>query len=151
LILTLPDSLQNAIAKHEAAGTFADPEYQAAVMAFYQRFLARRLPWSVDLDSAFQGFGAPLYNYMWGPSEFTPTGTLRSYDRTDRLGELNLPVLFTTGRYDEARPATVAFYQMRVPGARLVVLDNSAHLTMHDEPGRYVEIVRGFLREVEGR
>jgi proline iminopeptidase len=67
------------------------------------------------------------------------------------LGELALPVLFTTGRYDEAMPGTVAFYQMRVPGARLTVLDNSAHLTMQDEPERYVEIVRAFLRDVETR
>jgi pimeloyl-ACP methyl ester carboxylesterase len=48
-------------------------------------------------------------------------------------------------------PGTVAFYQMRVPGARLTVLDNSAHLTMHDEPGRYVQVVREFLRDVETR
>jgi proline iminopeptidase len=151
LVRTLPDSLQQVIRKHEAAGTTTDPEYQAAVVAFYQRYLARRLPWSADLDSTLQGFGTPLYNYMWGPSEFTATGTLRSYDRTDRLGELALPVLFTTGRYDEAMPGTVAFYQMRVPGARLTVLDNSAHLTMHDEPGRYVQVVREFLRDVETR
>jgi proline iminopeptidase len=151
LIRTMPDSIQRAIAKHEAAGTFADPQYQAAVMAFYQQYLARRTPWSADLDSTFQGFGTPLYNYMWGPSEFTGTGTLQSYDRTDRLGELALPVLFTTGRYDEAMPGTVAFYQMRVPGARLTVLDNSAHLTMQDEPDRYVEIVRAFLHDVEAK
>ena len=151
LIRTMPESIQAAIATHEAAGTFTDPEYQAAVNAFYQRYLSRRQPPSADLDSTLQGYGTPLYNYMWGPSEFTATGTLKSYDRTDRLGELALPVLFTTGRYDEAMPGTVAFYQMRVPGARLTVLDNSAHLTMQDEPERYVEIVRGFLRDVETR
>lgn len=151
LVRTLPDSLQRIIARHEAAGTTADPEYQGAVMAFYQRYLARRLPWSADLDSTFQGFGTPLYHYMWGPSEFTATGTLQSYDRTGRLGELALPVLFTTGRYDEAMPGTVAFYQLQVPGAKLTVLDNSAHITMHDEPERYAEIVRAFLREVESR
>jgi proline-specific peptidase len=151
LVRTMPDSIQAVIAKHEAAGTTTDPEYQAAVIAFYQRYLARRQPWSADLDSTMRGFGTPLYNYMWGPSEFTATGTLQSYDRTDRLSELTLPVLFTTGRHDEAVPGTVAFYQMRVPGARLVVLDHSAHLTMQDEPERNVEIVRQFLHDVEAR
>jgi proline iminopeptidase len=151
LVRTLPDSLQRVIRAHEAAGTTGDPEYQAAVIQFYQRFLARRLPWSADLDSTLQGFGMPVYHYMWGPSEFTATGSLKSYDRTGRLGELSLPVLFTAGRFDEATPATVAVYQTLVPGARLVILDKSAHLTTHDEPERYGEVVREFLRVVEAR
>lgn len=88
---------------------------------------------------------------MWGPSEFTATGTLRDYDRTDRLHELTLPTLFTAGRYDEARPATVEYYRTLVPGAELAIVENSAHLTMHDEPEENVRLVREFLRRVEGR
>jgi proline iminopeptidase len=88
---------------------------------------------------------------MWGPSEFTATGTLLDYDRTGRLNELALPTLFTAGRYDEARPATVEYYRSLVPGAELVILENSAHLTMQDEPEENVRIVREFLRRVEGR
>jgi proline iminopeptidase len=118
---------------------------------FYRLYLSRREPWGPDTDSSFQMMGTDVYNYMWGPSEFTATGPLRAYDGTARLGELRLPVLFTTGRYDEAMPGTVAYYQTLVPGARLVVLDNSAHLTMQDEPERYVQVVREFLREVESR
>ena len=53
---------------------------------------------------------------MWGAGEFTATGLLRDYDRTDRLGELKLPVLFLAGRHDEAVPETVADFQRRVPG-----------------------------------
>jgi len=44
---------------------------------------------------------------MWGAAEFTATGSLRDFDRTDRLGELRLPVLFPAGRYDEAVPETI--------------------------------------------
>jgi proline iminopeptidase len=151
LLLTMPDSIQDAVARHEAAGTFDAPEYQAAVLAFYQRYVARRLPWSADLDSAVAQLSATVYGYMWGPSEFTGTGTLRDYDRTGRLNELTLPTLFTTGRYDEARPATVEYYRSLVPGAELAILENSAHLTMQDEPEENVRVVREFLRRVEGR
>jgi proline-specific peptidase len=80
LIATLPDSTQHAIRTHEAAGTFSTPAYQAAVKAFYAQYLTRR--GGPDVDSTFAHFGAELYGYMWGPSEFTATGTLRSYDRT---------------------------------------------------------------------
>ena len=151
LLGEMPDSIQEAVARHEAAGTFDAPEYQAAVMAFYQRYLGRKLPWSADVDSTFAQLSTTVYGYMWGPSEFTGTGTLRDYDRTGRLNELALPALFTTGRYDEARPATVEFYRSLVPGAELVILENSAHLTMQDEPDENVRIVREFLRRVEGR
>jgi proline iminopeptidase len=146
LLMTMPDSIQEAVARHEAEGTFDSPEYQAAVTAFYERYLARNLPWSVDVDSTFAQFSTTVYGYMWGP-----TGTLQRYDRTDRLGEITIPTLFTTGRYDEARPATVEYYRSLVPGAELAILENSAHLTMQDEPEESVRIVREFLRRVEGR
>ncbi len=148
---TLPDSLQAIITHHEAAGTTDAPEYQGAVMEFYRRFLARKQPWSADIDSTFTQMNTDIYGYMWGPSEFTGTGILKGYDRSDRLAELALPVLFTAGRYDEATPATVAFYQSQVPGAELAILEGSAHLTMQDEPEQYVRVVRDFLRRIEQR
>jgi proline iminopeptidase len=88
---------------------------------------------------------------MWGPSEFTATGTLRDYDRTDRLDEITIPTLFTTGRYDEARVPTVEYYRSLVPGAEIAIIENAAHLTMQDDSAGNVRIVREFLRRVEER
>jgi proline iminopeptidase len=92
-----------------------------------------------------------VYGTMWGPSEFTATGTLQDYDRTDRLGEITIPTLFTTGRYDEARSETVEYYRTLVPGAEIAIIENAAHLTMQDDSAANVRIVREFLRRVEGR
>jgi proline iminopeptidase len=149
LIATLPDSVQRAIATHEADGTFSAPDYQAAVQAFYALYLTRR--GGPEVDSTFAHFGAELYGYMWGPSEFTGTGTLRSYDRTSRLGELTLPALYTTGEYDEARPSTVAWYQSLTPGAEFALIPGSGHLTTVDAPEAFADTVRRFLRDVERR
>lgn len=151
LVRTLPDSLRVAIEAHEAAGTTDSPEYQAAVMDFYHRYLLRRDPWPPAMDSTFARFGVESYGYMWGPSEFTATGTLEEWNRMDALEGLDLPVLFTVGRHDETFVSTVEDYRSRVPGARLEVLENSAHLTMLDEPDAYAAVVRDFLREVEAR
>lgn len=151
LLMTMPDSIQQAVASHEADGTYDAPEYQAAVMAYYERYLARKLPWSADIDSTFRQLSEMVYGRMWGPSEFTATGTLQGYDRTDRLGEIGIPTLFTTGEYDEARPVTVEYYRSLVPGAELAIVEGAAHLTMQDEPEENVRIVREFLRRVEGR
>src|SRR5262245_4321688 len=148
---TLPQSLQDEIARHESAGTFDSPEYQRAMMEYYKRYLCRRDPWPDDVNKTLGELGQSVYTTMWGPSEFTATGSLRTYDRAVQLKTLNLPVLFTAGRYDEATPATTAYYQSLIPGAKLKIFENSAHLTMQDEPEAYVEAIRGFLHEVESR
>lgn len=148
---TLPDSVQAAITRHEQDGTTDAPEYQSAMMLYYQQFLARRQPWSPDIDTTFAELNPAVYGYMQGPSEFTITGTLKDYDRTDRLHEIAVPTLFTAGRHDEASPPTVAYYQSLVPGSELAIIEQSGHLTMQDEPERYLEVLRAFMRRVEGR
>ncbi len=147
LILTLPDSIQEAIRIHEADGNFDSPAYQAAVAEFYARFLTLR--GGPEVDSTFAHFGAELYGYMWGPSEFTANGTLQNYNREPDLPTLDLPVLFTTGRYDEATPETVMHYQSLVPGAEIQIFEQSAHLTMLDESDKYAEAIRHFLNKVD--
>ena len=148
---TLPESVQAVIAQHESAGTFDSPEYQGAITEYYKRYLCRREPWPDDVNKTFVELGLSVYGTMWGPSEFTATGSLRTYERAEQLKALSLPVLFTAGRYDEATPSTTEYYRSLVPGARLRIFENSAHLTMQDEPDAYVEAVREFLHEVESR
>ena len=86
---------------------------------------------------------------MWGPSEFTATGTLQDYNREPDLPILEIPVLFTAGRYDEATPDTVRHFQSLVPGSEIMIFENSAHMTMLDEPDAYAEAIRRFLNRVD--
>ncbi len=145
----LPAEIQAAIDRHEAAGTTDSEEYQAATMEFYRRHLCRSDPWPVELEETFANLGWDVYSTMWGPSEFHATGSLASFDVTGRLGEVAAPTLFTAGRYDEATPETTAWYQSLVPGSSLEIFEDSAHMTMLEEPQRYLEVLRGFLRDVE--
>jgi len=85
-----------------------------------------------------------------GPSEFTATGTLQDYNREPDLPNLDLPVLFTAGRYDEATPETVKHFQTLVPGAEIKIFENSAQFPMLDEPDTYAEAIRSFLNNAEG-
>src|SRR5205085_774855 len=119
---TLPDSVQATLVKFESEKKFDAPEYQAATMAFYNMYMSRRQPWSEDLQKAFGDLNQTVYNYMQGPSEFTITGTLKSYDRTPRLHEIAVPTLFLAGQYDEAVPATVEYYKSLVPGAEIAII-----------------------------
>ena len=149
LLAQLPAEVQTTIRKHDAAGTTDDPAYEEAIMEYYKRFISRSDPWPPDLLRAFEELNTDVYGLMWGPSELAATGTLKDYEREEALPGLDLPVLFTTGRYDEATPETVEHYSNLVPGSRIVIFENSAHMTMLDEPVASVESVRAFLKEVD--
>ncbi len=152
LILTLPDSFQSAIARHEAAGTTGSPEYAAAMAEYYRRYVTRQPRRSPsDADSARATSGALVYEYMWGPSEFTSTGTLKTFDATAWLANIRVPALFLAGEFDEATPASTERFSRLVPGAVFTVILNAGHSTENDNPDVLLATVRDFLRQVEQR
>lgn len=151
LIVRLSPEAQRAIETHAAAGTTVDPAYQSALQEYYRRYLSRSEPWSTHLNDAFGKVNSSLRNFMWGPSEFAITGTIKDYAAEEFLAQIAVPVLFTAGRYDEVTPATIQHYQSLVPGSQIAIFENSAHMTMLDEPDAYADAVRQFLDEVETR
>jgi proline iminopeptidase len=142
--------MQQAVAVREAEQNYDAPDYQAALGEFYARYVWRR-PVEADLDSLMMTFSPDIYGYMWGPSEFTVTGTLREYDAKPFLSGIRVPVLYTVGEFDEANPETIALFTSLTPGARLVTIPGAAHITAWDNPERDVAAVRSFLREVDAR
>jgi len=149
LLTALPYETQSVIEQHETAGTTDDPEYQQAVMDYLGLYLTRSDPWSPHLEAAFENFNAEIYGLMWGPSEFTASGTLRDYNREDVLPSIDIPVLFTAGRYDEATPETVQHFHNLVPKSEIAIFENSAHMTMLDEPKAYAYAIREFLNRID--
>jgi proline iminopeptidase len=146
---TLPEPVQEELDRCETASAVNEPSCQAAIDVFYERFVrgAKTLPPIPDCEGVTSN--DEIYQQMWGATEFSATGSLRDYDRSDRLGELRLPVLFIAGRHDEAAPETLVGFQRSIPGARLAVLEGSAHATYRTQTAEYVRIVRDFLEEVE--
>jgi proline iminopeptidase len=145
LVVTLSDSSQRAIRRAEAAHAYDAADYQAALGEFYDKYVWRH-PVKADLDSLFATANQAMYNYMQGPSEFTITGTLKTYDVTSFLSTIRVPVLYTVGEFDEADPVTIRRFASLTPGAQLAVLPGSAHITMWDAPAENVREVRAFLR-----
>ena len=150
LLKTMPDSIQRIVAAHEAAGTTASQQYQDASLEYMKRYVfGMEQPFPSEIDSAMAGFSPLVYETMWGPSEFTPTGSLKYFDRSAVLKELRMPVLFTAGRHDEAVPATVQRFAREVPNARVRVFERSAHMAMLTEREAYADAVGAFLRAAE--
>ena len=148
MITTLSDSAQRAIRQREADGNFAAADYQAANAEFMSRYVVRAAP-GPDLDSTLSTASMAVYNYMWGPSEFTLTGTLRTYNGTPLLREMKVPLLFTVGEFDEAHPPTIRKQAALAKGAQMAVIPGAAHITTWDNPAEQIRVVRGFLRQVD--
>jgi proline iminopeptidase len=146
---SLPIEIQEILEEHERNGTTDADEYQVASMKFYQRYLCRLHPWPDSLERTLGGEGSIVYKTMWGPSEFYMTGNLLDYDCTDHLGEIDIPTLFTCGRYDEATPEATAWYQSLLPTSELAVFEQSAHMAHLEETGRYLRTLRDFLQRLE--
>jgi proline-specific peptidase len=84
-----------------------------------------------------------------GPSEFFPTGNLKSWDVEARLGEIQLPTLITSGRFDEATPDQMERLRKGIPGSRWVCFEQSSHTAIVEEPERYRAVLEAFLAEAE--
>lgn len=145
----LPADVQATLKEHEQAGTLDSEAYQDASEIFYERHVYGG-PEPPEIEECV---GAPgnevIYEYMWGPTEFHATGTLLDFDVSGRLHEIDAPVLFITGEFDEARPETVAGFQQQVPGARLAVMEDVAHLSLNKNPEAYMAILEEFLDAAE--
>lgn len=71
------------------------------------------------------------------------------FDLTPRLGEIRVPTLVLCGRHDWITPLAASEEIARgIPGARLVVFDESGHGPQNEEPEKFHRVVREFLREV---
>ena len=152
LLSGLPENLQDTIKKYEELGDFTSSSYLAATDSFYSRYLTRRdwPPKSMTNDCEnVPGFNEKIYFHMWGPSEFTMTGTLWDFDRVDDLHKISQPVLFIIGEYDEVLPETAKDYQKRTPHSEVRITKNAAHSQLGDQPELYTEAIREFLNKVE--
>jgi proline iminopeptidase len=149
LIMTLPDSVQQAIKVGEQSGDFKSPGYLLANEVYARNFEVRKTRLTSDLDTVDSPGSTFIYNYMWGPTEFTATGTLKTYDNLDDLTRVSVPTLFITGEFDEARPKTVRSFQGLVPGSMFVVIDGAGHGTMHDNREQNFRAIKTFLDSLD--
>ena len=143
----LPPEVEATLRRHEEAGTTDDPAYAEACQVFYQRHVCRLDPWPAEVVEAFAWIDRDptVYHTMNGPSEFHVIGSIRDWQVKDRLGEIDVPTLIVSGRYDEAAPPLQEVLRDGIRGSEWVLLDESSHLPHVEERERYMEIVGEWL------
>jgi proline iminopeptidase len=145
----LPPETQEIMARYEAAQDYQHPDYLAALEVLYRRNFCRVWPYPEPLARALEHMAAPVYNTMWGPNEFTCTGNLLDWDRTDRLGEITVPTLITVGEFDEVHPSCARTLQAGIPGSELEIFPGCGHAVHLEVFDHYHDVLLSFLNRVD--
>ena len=145
----LPESVREALNRHEANDTTDDPEYLVATQVVYDQHVCRVVPNPPEVLRAMERLNEDptVYHTMNGPNEFFCVGTLRDWSVVDRVHSIVAPTLLASGRFDEATPATVQPFFDAIPDVRWEIFENSSHMPFVEEPERYMKVVGDFLAE----
>jgi len=147
----LPPEVQHTLTLHEEADTTDAPAYAEATLVFMRHHFCRLDPWPDCLlrTGAKMNANPEVYRTLWGPSEFHATGPLKEWDIGARLGEIQVPTLVTSGRYDEVTPAASEAVRNAIPGSQWVLFDHSAHMAHIEEAAQYLHVLDDFLTQNE--
>jgi L-proline amide hydrolase len=145
----LPPEVVEVLDRHEAAGTYDDPEYEEAMGVYFDRHFYRGPQPRPELEAMMEGRAPNVYLAMQGPNEWTTTGALKGWSTRDRLDEIDVPTLVIRGRYDMCTEPIAAELMQGIKGAREVVFDESSHTPALEESDRYVAVVGEFTRQAE--
>ena len=151
LIKQLPAQQRKVIRYCHEIGATDSKVYAEAMHAYYERHVCRDKTVLKTMMQSKNPNGSQVYQYMWGPSEFKATGTLKSYDRVSSLGSVPHPSLAICGEYDEAQPVTGRRYANQLPNGEFVTVSNASHVILAEKPKVLVNTVRGFLRTIDNQ
>ena len=147
----LPGNAARIIDEFELNGVGDEEEYRAAVMKHLKRHVCRLFPEPPGPLTRFNHLKHPqVHDTMVGPgcnSELNVLGNLKDVNVTGFLPGLAMPLFLNCGRYDLCSPELVSEYRKMAPGSQFHVFENSAHMTMLEEPEVFLEKHREFLRE----
>jgi L-proline amide hydrolase len=148
----LPEEVQDTLDKHEIEGTTSSAEYTEATMRFYERHFCRvPYPTSLETSMAKLADDPTVYLTMCGPNEFHVVGSIKDWDITARLRDIEVPVLVISGEHDEATPTLVGAMVEQLRSARWELIADASHCTHLERPEAFVGLVEAFLAEHDTR
>ena len=152
LIRTLQggDAMWSHVLECEAKNQY-DEEYTGIVELYNNNFYSR-VPGAMDgtprePDTKVVD-GVRVYEYMWGRADFSGTGTLHGCDSTPLLKEVDVPILYLCGEYDNGTPEAAKYYRSFTPKGEICVLPGCAHDLTRERPEEFNAVVEAFLRRV---
>ena len=147
----VPEATRAIYDRYEQEGLYKNgdrypDEYAAAVEIAYEPVVIRIRP-PESLQRMFHNIAYDVYRAMWGEeSEFKVTGTLSNFDVSDQLHEIQIPTLVIVGRSDMPTVEMAQNTAQMIPGAQLEVFEHSRHFPFIEEPDKFLDVMRKFIR-----
>jgi proline iminopeptidase len=149
-VAQLSPEARKAFAQYNVDKNLEAPAYKKAVDEFYAKNVWRH-PVAADVDSTMSLLGVEQYRYFQGENETMIVGALRGYNAVPDLPKIKVPVLMTTGEFDELGPKLIEQHAKLIPGAKFIVYKDAAHVTQWDAAEQSVKDAREFFRSVDAK
>ena len=149
LLEALGPELAGAFVRGEHDLRARDPEYLRAYYEYVQRHICRFADQREFMQRCGAGFNQSIHRALKGGLLLYTTGPLGTWDVTERLPEIRVPVLVTSGAFDVIEPAVASETARLVARGEAVVFPRSSHSQHAEEPGQFADAVASFLERSE--
>jgi proline iminopeptidase len=146
LIEAMPTKTQKVIKYCHEIGATDSKVYKDAVFQYYLKHVLRDRKKLMSAISP-NPHGQEVYMNMWGPSEFKPTGTLKTYNKVHLLKRIKTPTQLVVGEYDEATPQTARKYAKLVKNAEFHIIKKASHAILSEQPKKMLSAVNSFIQK----
>ena len=147
----LPEEIQAIIDKHEAAGTYDDPEYEEAYNVFIKRHICSLddVPEPLMKSIIEMSKDDTVANVMSGGSadRFQNLGTLAGYSMIGEAKKIRNRTLLINGNREIASDASVRPFWREIESCKWITMMKSTHAPHFEEQEKYMSIVSEFLIE----
>lgn len=151
MVAQLPEAERAAIAEADATGNYASEACLAATAHYMQLHCCDAEP-AADAPECLRRAvrkGKEPYEVAWGPNEFTPMGTLATWDYTEKLKALEVPALVISGTDDLCTPLVAKTMYDAIPRSRWELMAGARHMCFVDAHDAYVKLVRTWCAECD--
>lgn len=150
MIKFMPKDMQEAIAIATSTGNYDAPAYLAAE----EEYMIRHAGGPVTVDSPEcmkrpRKIGKEAYVVGWGPNEFTPLGTLKDYDVTAQLKDIQEPALVINGGSDLCTPYIAKYMYDHIPNSRWELFRDCRHSCFVEDTEKYIALLKEWLNANE--
>lgn len=141
---------QQAIRLAEETGDYGTAACQAATAHFMEmRCAGAPGPDAPECLRRPKKTGDEAYLTAWGNNEYTPSGTLKDFDLTDRLGEITIPVLITSGTDDLCTPLTAKIMHDGIPDSSWYLFEGARHMPFVENQDQYMQLMKTWMQACE--
>jgi proline iminopeptidase len=150
LVNEMEAKYRDALLKAEQTHNFSSKAYEEAYDEYshkhiYGPFIVGKDP---ECITRIKPKCKETYVTSWGDSEFSPSGTLKDYEYTDKLHLIQCPVLLCSGLYDESTPKqNEVMLNNIVSKKHWELFTHSRHCSYYEEHEKYCALLKQFLND----